>query len=105
MDSTVFDIASHVVGAELSNGLRNETENKLVSQFINKKLIFTLCFKCASEQKNNFNCTHSEEERTLNGTWVSLEIDKVCVVLASVDVRMFVILFRRFLLLVVFVHL
>ncbi len=43
---------------------------------INKKLIFTLCFKCASEQKNNFNCAHSEEERALNGTWVSLEIDK-----------------------------
>ncbi len=43
---------------------------------INKKLIFTLCFKCASEQKNNFNFAHSEEERALNGTWVSLEIDK-----------------------------
>ena len=43
---------------------------------INKKLIFTLCYTCASEQINNFNCTHSTKERALNGTWVSLEIDK-----------------------------
>jgi hypothetical protein len=43
---------------------------------INNKLIFTLCYKCAHEQTNNFNCSHTELERMLTGTWVSLEIDK-----------------------------
>ena len=43
---------------------------------INKKLVFTLCYKCALEQLNDSNCEHTEKERALTGTWVSLEIDK-----------------------------
>ena len=43
---------------------------------INNKLVFTLCFKCASDQGNNFNCQHQEHERVLEGTWCSLEVDK-----------------------------
>lgn len=43
---------------------------------INNKLLFTLCFKCASNQENNFNCEHQASERCLEGTWCSLEIDK-----------------------------
>ena len=43
---------------------------------INNKLIFTLCYKCALEQTNELNCKHSEIDRALEGTWVSLELDK-----------------------------
>jgi hypothetical protein len=43
---------------------------------INGKLIFTLCLSCAQEQLNNFHCEHSIEERTLTGTWPSVEIEK-----------------------------
>ena len=43
---------------------------------INNKLIFTLCNKCALEQANELNCMHSDLERALEGTWVSLELDK-----------------------------
>jgi len=32
---------------------------------INGKLMFPLCFKCASE--SNTNCTHSDNERALEG--------------------------------------
>jgi hypothetical protein len=41
---------------------------------INGKLIFTLCNKCAYEKINN--CDHCDEERLLDGTWVSEEIKK-----------------------------
>jgi hypothetical protein len=43
---------------------------------INKKLVFTLCYKCAFEQLNDPECSHTDEERSLKGTWVSLEINK-----------------------------
>jgi hypothetical protein len=42
---------------------------------INGKLLFTLCLKCAHE-KNQSTCSHSDEERALTGTWVTLELDK-----------------------------
>jgi hypothetical protein len=41
---------------------------------INNKLVFTLCLKCAQECLDN--CTHNDEERSLEGTWCSLEIHK-----------------------------
>ena len=43
---------------------------------INKKLMFTLCSKCALEQNKQTTCNHSSKDRALEGTWVSLEIDK-----------------------------
>ena len=42
---------------------------------INNKLVFALCYKCASTQENDFNCQHLPNERALEGTWCSLEID------------------------------
>ena len=39
----------------------------------NSKLVFALCSKCASEM-NQDRCFHNDFERTLSGTWVSLEI-------------------------------
>lgn len=41
---------------------------------INGKLLFPLCKTCA-EPQNEETCTHSNEERVLEGTWCSLEID------------------------------
>ena len=41
----------------------------------NGKLIFSLCSKCASEQ-NQLKCEHSDEERALIGTWVTLEVQE-----------------------------
>ncbi|XP_055387404.1 uncharacterized protein LOC129616009 [Condylostylus longicornis] len=41
----------------------------------NNKLIFTLCFTC-SEEKNMDDCTHADNKRTLNGTWVIDEVVK-----------------------------
>ena len=43
---------------------------------INNKLVFTLCYTCALNQENNFDCMHQASERALEGTWCSLEIDK-----------------------------
>ena len=40
-----------------------------------KKLCFPLCRTCCDTQTTG-DCLHSEEERALEGTWVSLEIDK-----------------------------
>jgi hypothetical protein len=37
------------------------------------KLLFPLCKKCVEELHEN--CTHSNEERMLTGTWCSLEVD------------------------------
>lgn len=39
-----------------------------------KKLIFTLCARCAAERTPNSRCTHSNEERTLTGTWFTEEL-------------------------------
>jgi hypothetical protein len=41
----------------------------------NGALIFPLCCKCCVDKVENF-CTHSDAERTLHGTWVTIEIDK-----------------------------
>ena len=41
----------------------------------NGKLMFSLCRTCAQNLQQE-PCTHSDEERALIGTWVSLEIDK-----------------------------
>jgi hypothetical protein len=41
---------------------------------INNKLVFTLCNKCA-ELKCHF-CNHSDDDRMLEGTWVTLEINE-----------------------------
>ena len=42
---------------------------------INGKLLFPLCRTCAETQCQT-DCTHTDEERALTGTWVSLELDK-----------------------------
>ena len=39
------------------------------------KLMFPLCQKCAEDMVQG-DCTHSDEERALLGTWVSLELEK-----------------------------
>ena len=39
-----------------------------------KKLIFPLCTICADEQ-NPKNCTHTDEERYLIGTWTTIEVN------------------------------
>lgn len=41
----------------------------------NKKLVFPLCATCANTcQKEP--CQHADEERALNGAWVTLELEK-----------------------------
>ena len=40
-----------------------------------KKLLFPLCRTCA-EQSNQERCTHSDDERALEGTWVTLEVQE-----------------------------
>ena len=46
----------------------------LLPAHINNKLVFSLCSECASTKSAV--CTHSDDERALKGTWVSLEIMK-----------------------------
>ncbi|XP_068734466.1 uncharacterized protein [Montipora capricornis] len=41
-----------------------------------EKLIFTLCKKCASDQTFILKCTHSDEERSFEGCWTTVEIYK-----------------------------
>lgn len=41
---------------------------------IKTKLFFTLCKICATE--NSYTCNHNDEERSFEGTWVSLEINE-----------------------------
>ena len=41
----------------------------------NKKLMFALCHACASTMQQT-PCHHTEDERTLHGVWVSLELNK-----------------------------
>ena len=47
---------------------------------VNGKLVFSLCRTCAEKGTKNdgaiADCTHTDEERALVGTWVSLEIEK-----------------------------
>jgi hypothetical protein len=40
---------------------------------INNKLVFTLCAKCAADQLDA-DCTHSDEERSITGTFTSIEV-------------------------------
>jgi len=42
---------------------------------INKKLMFALCCKCATEFSNT-TCEHQDQDRIINGTWVTLEVYK-----------------------------
>ncbi|KAJ8018826.1 putative DNA polymerase [Holothuria leucospilota] len=42
---------------------------------IHEKLMFPLCWKCV-EDKSKSRCTHSEMERAITGTWVTLEVQK-----------------------------
>ena len=42
---------------------------------IDNKLKFVLCQACATENNYDF-CDHSDDERALVGTWVTLEVDK-----------------------------
>jgi hypothetical protein len=43
---------------------------------INNKLIFTLCTSCASTNEQQNECSHSDEQRMLKGTWVTLEVEE-----------------------------
>ena len=47
----------------------------LLPSHINGKLKFVLCRTCG-EEGNQDPCDHTDEERALTGTWVSLEVDK-----------------------------
>ncbi len=40
---------------------------------INNKLIFALCFKCATECLKGY-CPHPDSERVIRGTWCSVEL-------------------------------
>ena len=42
---------------------------------INEKLMFTLCRKCA-ELKQQTKCHHTAKQRTLTGSWISMELKK-----------------------------
>ncbi|XP_074645914.1 uncharacterized protein LOC141902174 [Tubulanus polymorphus] len=42
----------------------------------NGKLTFPLCRSCAEDSNQCERCRHSEDERAITGTWVSLEIQK-----------------------------
>lgn len=41
---------------------------------INNKLVFTLCYQCALEKLDK--CSHTDNERAIEGTWVTLEVQK-----------------------------
>ena len=40
---------------------------------INDQIIYTLCYQCAFEKRKD-KCNHSNEQRSIIGTWVSIEI-------------------------------
>ncbi|XP_071507356.1 uncharacterized protein [Diadema antillarum] len=42
---------------------------------VNGKLLFPLCYACA-ERAEQMPCRHSEEERVIGSTWVTLEVEK-----------------------------
>ena len=46
----------------------------VLPQRINNKLMFVLCHTCASNESDN--CNHSDEERSLTGTWTTDEVKK-----------------------------
>lgn len=41
---------------------------------LNKKLMFPLCYTCALNSQSE-TCTHTDEERSLSGTWCTIEIE------------------------------
>ncbi len=41
------------------------------------KLMFALCRTCAHDENQTTSCTHTDEERALSGTWVTIEVLKV----------------------------
>ena len=43
--------------------------------YINKKMMFVLCRMCAETEKQSI-CNHSVSDRSLSGTWVSVELQK-----------------------------
>ena len=47
----------------------------LLPSHINKKLMFVMCRKCA-ETENQLICNNSVGDRSLSGTWVSVELQK-----------------------------
>ena len=47
----------------------------LLPSHINKRLMFVLCRKC-TETENKSICNHSVGDRSLSGTWVSVELQK-----------------------------
>ena len=47
----------------------------LLPSHINKKFMFVLCRKCA-ETENQSICNNSVGDRSLSGTWVSVELQK-----------------------------
>jgi hypothetical protein len=40
-----------------------------------KKLVFPLCRTCADSRTQEKECRHTESERAISGTWVSVELD------------------------------
>ncbi len=40
------------------------------------KLMFALCRTCAHDENQTTSCTHTDEERALSGTWVTIEVLK-----------------------------
>ena len=47
----------------------------LLPAHVNDKLMFVLCKTCA-ESENQGRCTHSAQQRSLTGTWVSVELQR-----------------------------
>ncbi|KAM4028544.1 uncharacterized protein ACNLHF_023858 [Anomaloglossus baeobatrachus] len=41
---------------------------------LNKKLMFPLCYTCAVNSQTE-DCTHSDEDRSLTGTWCTIEVE------------------------------
>ena len=47
----------------------------LLPSYINKMLMFVSCRKCAKTENQSI-CNHSVCDRSLSGTWVSVELQK-----------------------------
>lgn len=70
------DIPKEVVGLVKCKVLPpTDLFHPLLPVRMNNKLLFPLCRTCA-EEGSQVDCTHSDEQRALTGTWVSLELDK-----------------------------
>ena len=52
-----------------------DLRNPLLPYRHNGSLVFPLCRACCEEHNTTF-CEHSIDERTLTGTWPTIEIDK-----------------------------